>query len=328
MEGYDIESYKNLCRVCGEEIEEGSRTVKKEKVSNVMKSLYDVTVSHDVRWLPSLVHYKCKCRMEYANTAHKEPPNLKTFPPPTEKQKVQKRKSLMDLTKKQNANKRIKSFENQVDKFCTDEGEDKEDVLKYLLKKELYRKGKRKEAQQLKSSSTPTNLPPPKLLHPSPLTPKTTLARVVVSKRSFNQYEDDFRFLKQKKKQVFSGPTATFEEKWKINQKAVEFTLIDKATGRSLHYEPPQPPVKPVSSSYETKDEKKQAWKDYKRELSSYRKKLQPNHLQSDHTLPEEIQSQHMGMLFFHWHIASALTEGSLKNTLLLPSIPLLFNTG
>ena len=74
----------------------------------------------------------------------------------------------------------------------------------------------------------------------SPLTPKTTLARVIVSKRSFNEYKDDFRFLKQKKKQVYSGPTATNEEKLKINQKAVEFTLTDKTTGRSFHYDPHQ----------------------------------------------------------------------------------------
>ena len=167
-----------------------------------------------------------------------------------------------------------------------------------MLQRELSKKGKGKQLKKLKMIDLPSEPLLTKKVAPSPLTPKTTLARVVVSKRSFNDYKDDFHFLREKKKQVFSGPTAIDEEKLKINQKAVEFTLTDKKTGQSFHYQPPQPPIKPCSSDYNTKEDKKLAWITYRKDLSTYRQKLQPNHLQADHTLPEEVQSHHLGMLF------------------------------
>ena len=291
------QSYENLCRLCGEGIEEGSRKVKKEKIANLFKRFYDVTINHDPKWLPRTVHFTCSNKLNYASKTEKAPPPLKTFPPLTGPRK--KRKKLMDISETRTANKRIKPVEEVLDKYCGDEGEDKEDVLRYMLQQELYKRGKRKQAQQLKMMDKTLDPLPSKSKPMSPLTPKTTLARVVVSKRSFNEYKEDFRFLRQKKKQVYSGPTATNEEKLKINQKAVEFTLTDKTTGRSFHYEPPQPPVKPCMSGYNTRAEKRQAWKRYSSELSEYRLKLQPNHLQSDHTLPEEVRSHHLGMLFF-----------------------------
>ena len=122
------QSYENLCRLCGEGIEEGSRKVKKEKIANLFKRFYDVTINHDPKWLPRTVHYNCSSKLNYASKTEKAPPPLKTFPPLTAPRK--KRKKLMDILGTRNANKRIKPVEEVLDKHCGDEGEDKEDVLK------------------------------------------------------------------------------------------------------------------------------------------------------------------------------------------------------
>ena len=52
----------------------------------------------------------------------------------------------MDCASRHFANRRIKPFEDVVDEYCTEKGEDKVDLLKYTLQKELFDQGKRKEA--------------------------------------------------------------------------------------------------------------------------------------------------------------------------------------
>ena len=157
------------------------------------------------------------------------------------------------------------------------------------MQKELFAQGKRKEASYVSKLSSGLDTPS------DPLTPKTTLARMLTSKRSFNQYKDDFKYLKQKNKQVYSGFSATFQERWKINHKAVGFVLTDKQTGRSVEYIPPDPPMKP-QPPYQNKADRKEQHKQYSSSLSDYHNKLRPNHLQARYTLPEEIHPHHLAV--------------------------------
>ena len=234
----EMEDYSGCCRFCGKLMEEGERKVKKEKVSDLVKKIFDVTYAHDAGWMPNCVHYLCKKKLEYSQQKKgRIAPEMFIFLPPTPRcrrcgqraghtaascpESSSKRKNLMDCASRHYANRRIKPFEDVVDEYCTEKGEDNVDLLKYTLQKELFDQGKRKEAMFVGKLSSGMDTPT------DPLTPRTTLARVVTSKRSFNQYEDDFRFFKQKNKQVFSGPMATDIERWKINHKAVPFTLTD-----------------------------------------------------------------------------------------------------
>ena len=97
MEETDEVGYQRSCRLCGSEIEEGSRSVKKEKVKDLFKSLYNITLSHDKRWLPKEVHYGCRQKLDYAKTRGNPPPPLKDFPPPTV---PRKRKRLVECSNK------------------------------------------------------------------------------------------------------------------------------------------------------------------------------------------------------------------------------------
>ena len=145
----------------------------------------------------------------------------------------------MDCRNRNFANKEVQPFDLKVDEYCAETGEDKFDLLNFSLQKELFNQGKRKEGQYLGKLSSGLDTP-----HDPP-TPQTTLARVVTSKRSFNQFRDEHKFLGQRNKQVFSGPDATDIERWRINHKAVPFTITDKQTGHSVSYIPPEPPMKP-----------------------------------------------------------------------------------
>ena len=200
-----------------------------------------------------------------------------------------KRKLLMDCKNRNFANKRVQPFDLKVDEYCAETGEDKIDLLKFSLQKELFNQGKRKEGQNLGKISSGLDTP-----H-DPLTPQTTLAHVVCSKRSFNQFRDGHKFLGQRNKQVFSGPDATDIERWRINHKAVPFIITDKQTGLSVSYIPPEPSMKP-HPPYLNKADRKEAYSLYKSRISEYRNKLRPSRLQGTYNLPEEIHPHHLAV--------------------------------
>ena len=63
--------------------------------------------------------------------------------------------------------------------------------MRYMLQRELSKKGKGKQLKKLKMIDLPSEPLLTKKVAPSPLNPKTTLARVVVSKRSIH-YQKKF----------------------------------------------------------------------------------------------------------------------------------------
>ena len=56
----DPQDHSQSCRVCGKLIGEGVRKVKKGKLSDLLKKVYDVTVAHDENSLPNFVHFTCE----------------------------------------------------------------------------------------------------------------------------------------------------------------------------------------------------------------------------------------------------------------------------
>ena len=52
----EMEDYSDCCRFCGKLMEEGERKVKKEKVSDLVKKIFDVTYAHDAGWMSITVN--------------------------------------------------------------------------------------------------------------------------------------------------------------------------------------------------------------------------------------------------------------------------------
>ena len=306
------EHYQLSCRLCGETIQEGVRKVKKDKFSGCFKQAYNVILSQDPGFLPKHVHFTCGKKLSYSLAKEgRKIPDLFEFPALAKRCRLcglrnghapncpkfaKKRKNLMDCNNKHFANKRIERLEKFVDEYCDESGEEKIDVLKFLLRKELYKCGKINEAKSLeKISSNESTKKSKSLTTPSPLTPQTTLARVVSSKRSFNQYQDDCKFFKQKGKRVFADPGKIEKEKWSINHKAVPFELTDKQTGRTIKYIPPVPPLKPAPP-FANRIEEEEKYRLYRKQLSLYHDKLRPQQLQGNFDRPEEIHPHHLAV--------------------------------
>ena len=58
-----------------------------------------------------------------------------------------------------------------------------------------------------------------------PYSPMTTFSRQIISRRSFNQLRDEFKFGRQHDKQVLADPEKVELEKYRISQKNVSFKL-------------------------------------------------------------------------------------------------------
>ena len=93
------------------------------------------------------------------------------------------------------------------------------DLLAFNLRRTLLEQGEKNKAESLekvlRGERTPCD----------PFSPRTTWARSVVSGRSSNQLQDDFKFGKQKKKQTYATPDQIELEKFQITQKNVAFKL-------------------------------------------------------------------------------------------------------
>ena len=71
-------------------------------------------------------------------------------------------------------------------------------TMKTSKRRVLYTEGERVRAENFDKLMKDKNT------YLDPYSPRTTFARQVVSRKSYNQYRSDFRFGKQHKKQVFS----------------------------------------------------------------------------------------------------------------------------
>ena len=159
----DPNDLSQSCRLCGQLIEDGVRKMKKGKLSDVLKRVYDLTVAHDPGHYLTFVHYNCNRKLLYSQQGNgRDVPDLYMFPILTPRcrrcgQRAcidcqgnqaagERKKLLMDVQTRHFANKRVKPFDDKVNEYCTQTGEDKVDILKYTLQKELFAQGKRKEA--------------------------------------------------------------------------------------------------------------------------------------------------------------------------------------
>ena len=140
----EMEDYSDCCRCCGKLMEEGERKVKKERVSDLVKKIFNVTYAHDAGWMPKCVYYLCKQKLEYSQQKKgRVAPDMFIFTPPTPRcrrcgqraghtaascpKSLFMRKQLMDCTSR--PKKRITPFEDVVDEYCSEKCEEKVDLL-------------------------------------------------------------------------------------------------------------------------------------------------------------------------------------------------------
>ena len=119
---------------------------------------------------------KCKGCNKY-NTGH----TSESCPHPSAKSRRKKRKLLMELTKRENGNVRVKEWFDYTEKLCEDNHEDLTDLLAFTLRRVLFRCGDRVKADNF------DRLMKDEKTYLDPYSPRTSLSRQVVSRRSNNQ---------------------------------------------------------------------------------------------------------------------------------------------
>ena len=131
--------------------------------------------------------------------------------------------------------------------LCVDNNEEIVDLLSFILRRVLLQRGEKSKAADfeklMKDSKT----------HLDPLSPRTTWSRQVVSKRSLNQYKDDWKFGKQYNNQVLASPDRVEIEKFRVSQKNVSFKLTS-GEGEIVEHLAPTVPPKPINQP---------GWKDF-----------------------------------------------------------------
>ena len=99
------------------------------------------------------------------------------------------------------ASGRCKEWLEYTEQFCIDNNEDFVDVLAFHLRRELNKRGERVKATNferiMKNEKT----------YLDPYSPRSTWSRQVSSRRSWNQYKDEYKYGKQHKKQVLAAPS-------------------------------------------------------------------------------------------------------------------------
>ena len=140
----------------------------------------------------------------------------------------------MDLKDRDQGNSRSKEWLDFTKDFCERKGEDIVDLLAFNLRRTLLEQGEKNKAESLE-----------KVLRGErtlcdPFSPRTTWARSVVSGRSSNQLQDDFKFGKQKKQQTYATPDQIELEKFQI----IAFKLSHG--DEIFEYKPPSKPKKPI----------------------------------------------------------------------------------
>lgn len=314
-----VKDYSSLCRFCGKVLGDNKVGKKDKSLPSALSKLYGVDVHSEPDYFPQYVHRSCFQSLERSHkkvrqnspaniipitqmfsesgqrcsgcskfdTGH----NLSTCPEVSERSKTRKRKKLMELVKRDQGNVRSKSWYEFTEKFCKDNGEDIEDLLSFNLRRVMLQRGKKAKADTLEKLLT-DKLLTDKQTSLDPLSPRTTWSRQVCSQRSVNQYKDDWKFGKQKKRQVLASPDKVEIEKFRITQKNVSFKLTS-GEGEVFEYTAPTVPPKPFHQlgwkELSFKD-KRACWKTHRQDMKEYKKLLRPDHINPPSDLPECVQ--------------------------------------
>ena len=337
---------QNLCRVCGKSLVNEKRNLSKSEkhLPRAFNNIYGIDVLKEDDFYPKLVHSKCsqalqKCLKKFdKNSPGLYKPNIVTFvkenrlctgcnkyntghnragcPELLEKTTRKKRQKLMELKNRDQGNKRCQQWFEMTKSFCEKNGEEMEDLLGFNLRRILLGKGEKKKAEILENAmkGATTGF--------EAFSPRTTFARGVVAGRSTNQMKDDFKFGKQKKKQIYATPDQVDLEKFRINQKNVSFKLTHGED--TVHYTAPVKPTKPHTTpgwSGVTPSDKKILWKNYKNEVKTYKNLLRPNKIAPPSDLPESLRpnfhavgNPYANILAFSLHDIRADILESLKS--------------
>ena len=313
----EVVDAKDMCRVCESSIDTDSRKMMKTSKSlpAAFSKLYGIDIKAEDSSMPTYLHQKCYMKIDRAyqkskkNVAVPDLPKIKKFVTRMRKctgcnqyntghnrgscpevsssnSRRKKKKPLMELSKRENGNVRCKEWFEYTEKFCEDKHEDLQDLLAFNLRRVLIVGGDRLKAdlfdRLMKNEKTSLD----------PFSPRTTFARQIVSRRSNNQFKDDFKFGRQHKKQVLATPEKVDLERFRISQKNVSFKLISHE-GDSYQYCAPTLPAKPnVQQGWKELhvEERKQQWNLYRNSLKEYKNQLRPDRIRPPSCLPESIR--------------------------------------
>ena len=312
-----VASDENLCRFCGENI--GQPTNKDKPVEKTEKilplafsKLYNIDVLAEDESIPKLLHRNCFKKVERAykksttKSPKEAPPKIKQFVSrlrkctgcnqyntghnrtscPEISSNNRQKKRLMEMINRVKASGRCKEWLEYTEESCKDNNEDLVDVLAFHLRRELNKRGERVKATNferiMKNEKT----------YLDPYSPRSTWSRQISSRRSWNQYKDEYKYGKQHKKQVLAAPSLVDIERFRVCQKNVPFRLT-ASDGEVFEYTPPQLPTKPNTQpgwkelSREVKHEQERL---YRNELKQYKNKLRPDRIRPSSSLPESIR--------------------------------------